>query len=385
MTFPFRELPPLSLYVHIPWCVRKCPYCDFNSHAAPEGLPEMEYVDALLRDLESELPLVWGRRLQTIFIGGGTPSLFSAEAIARLLAGVRALLPISPTAEITLEANPGAVENERLAGFREAGVNRLSLGVQSFADDKLAALGRIHSADEARRAVTMARAAGFDNLNLDLMFALPGQSLTAARADLEQALELAPEHLSYYQLTLEPNTLFAARPPALPAEPLMLDIHEQGLEMLAAAGYGRYEVSAFARSGRASRHNLNYWRFGDYIGIGAGAHGKLSHAQFGSIHRRWRVKNPRDYLAQPGQALSGEQALTSPDVQFEFLMNALRLVEGFALADYRLATTLDSDRLLEHLQPWLQQGLLVREGERIRASERGYALLDEILSRIVPD
>ncbi|HZQ72469.1 MAG TPA: radical SAM family heme chaperone HemW, partial [Burkholderiales bacterium] len=286
-------LPPLALYVHIPWCVRKCPYCDFNSHERAGELPERDYVERLLRDLEGLLPSVWGRPLVSVFIGGGTPSLFSPEAIDRLLSGVRARLRVEPGAEITLEANPGAVEAARFAGFRDAGVNRVSIGVQSFDDRMLAALGRIHSAREARAAIDAA-GAHFDNVNLDLMYGLPGQTLAMARSDIEQAIACGTAHLSAYQLTLEPNTVFWSKPPALPAHDACADMQALVEEALAAAGFQHYETSAFARAGRRARHNLNYWEFGDYLGIGAGAHGKLSFPD--RVTRHAQIKQPAEYL-----------------------------------------------------------------------------------------
>ena len=294
-------LPPLSLYVHLPWCAKKCPYCDFNSHEARGEVPEAAYVDALLNDLAMEMPLVWGRTLSSVFVGGGTPSLFSADALDRLLSGVRALTGLAPDVEVTLEANPGTVERGRFADYRAIGINRLSIGVQSLDDEKLRVLGRIHSADEARRAVAEARAAGFDDLNLDLMYALPGQDLAGAMRDVEGALALEPTHLSCYELTLEPNTRFAKFPPEnLPDDDARFDMQEAILARLSRAGFERYEISAFARPGRRSVHNLNYWLFGDYLGIGAGAHAKLSFADSGEIRRRWKVKHPTRYLETAG-------------------------------------------------------------------------------------
>src|SRR3990172_545076 len=311
----FASLPPLSLYVHIPWCVRKCPYCDFNSHEASSGrsrhpasrdisaslhvtIPEREYIDALLRDLEQDLPRVWGRIVPPLFLGGGTPSLFSPEAIDRLLSGIRARLPLDQNIEITLEANPGTVDVERFKGFRAAGINRLSIGIQSFDEEKLKALGRIHGRDEALRAAESARAAGFENFNLDLMFGLPDQTVEQALADIRTAIQLCPTHLSAYQLTIEPNTLFHARPPTLPDNDSTWDMQSQLQTELAAADYRQYEVSAYARPGYECRHNLNYWKFGDYLGIGAGAHAKITAAS--GITRLWKVKHPGEYLRTAG-------------------------------------------------------------------------------------
>ena len=295
----FTAPVPLALYIHIPWCARKCPYCDFNSHEARGPVPERAYVDALLADLEQDLPRVWGRRLESVFIGGGTPSLFSAEALERLLSGLRARLPLRPDTEITLEANPGTVERGRFAEFREAGINRLSIGVQSFDDEQLRRLGRIHDRRDAFAAAEAAHAAGLDNFNLDLMFGLPGQTVAQGLADIANAIALQPAHVSYYQLTIEPNTLFHQSPPTLPDDEMIDAIQQRAQVELARQGYERYEVSAFARENRRCRHNLNYWEFGDYLGIGAGAHGKLTDPASGQIHRLWKLKHPRDYLKVP--------------------------------------------------------------------------------------
>ena len=323
----FTALPPLALYVHIPWCISKCPYCDFNSHAAPEALPEDAYVDALIADLESALPAIWGRKVGTVFIGGGTPSLFSAQAIDRLLSAVRARIPLAPDAEVTLEANPGTFERAKFAGFFAAGVNRLSVGVQSFDDGFLHALGRVHDGDEARRAVEAALMI-FGNVNLDLMFALPQQTVADARRDVASALQFAPPHLSFYHLTLEPNTHFHAQPPPLPDDELAADIEDAVLQMLQDAAYIHYETSAHAKPGRECRHNVNYWRFGDYVGIGAGAHSKLSFPD--RIVRQMRWKQPRQYLDRVarGEPLQDEFELSLDDLPFEFMLNALRLTDG---------------------------------------------------------
>ena len=383
--FAFAAPPPLSLYIHFPWCARKCPYCDFNSHALRGDLPEQAYVDALLRDLEQELPAVWGRTVRTVFLGGGTPSLFSPNAIDRLLAGVRARLPLHPDAEITLETNPGSAEQDKFAGYRDAGVNRLSIGVQSFSDAQLKNLGRIHSAGEAQRAAQAARAAGFDNFNLDLMFGLPDQDVSRALDDLHAATELQPPHLSWYQLTLEPNTLFHSQPPPLPDDDLKWAIQEAGQSHLDAHGYTQYEVSAWSREGRACRHNLNYWRFGDYIGIGAGAHGKITDGGRGLIRRRWKKRHPQEYLATSGSAagLDGERILDAPATVFEFALNRLRLREGFGLEDFRTACGLDASAILPLLQQAAGDGLLILDGDRVRHTERGWRFLDNLVERFL--
>src|ERR1700733_8857798 len=304
------ESIPLSLYVHIPWCVRKCPYCDFNSHNAPENLPQQDYVDALSRDLEQDLPLAQGRMLQSIFFGGGTPSLFTPDTIAKIIDDVSARLRLADDVEITLETNPGTVEHGPFAGYRDAGVNRISFGVQSFDDSALKRIGRIHDASEAERAVKMAQDAGIDNINLDLMYALPQQTIDGALADVEKAIALQTPHLSHYQLTLEPNTPFAANPPPLPDDDSAWDMQEACQSRLAAAGLNQYEVSAYARSGKHCRHNMNYWQFGDYLGIGAGAHGKITNAD-GGVRRRWKVRAPRGFLEHAGtqRGIGGDDAI----------------------------------------------------------------------------
>jgi putative oxygen-independent coproporphyrinogen III oxidase len=368
-------LPPLALYVHIPWCVRKCPYCDFNSHERAGPLPEAEYVEKLFADLERLLPSVWGRRLTSVFIGGGTPSLFSPESIDRLLAGVRARLPLEPEGEITLEANPGTVEAARFKGYRAAGVNRISIGVQSFDDRMLQALGRIHGGAEARRAVEAALAS-FDNVNLDLMYGLPGQSAAMARADLEQATASGVPHISAYQLTIEPNTVFFSKPPRLPEHDLCADMQLAAEELLAAAGYESYETSAFAKPGRRSRHNLNYWQFGDYLGIGAGAHGKISFPD--RITRHSRIKQPREYLLAE-DSLAEDRVVPVGEVPFEFALNALRLTDGFPPSLFAERTGLPLQALEAGLQEAEKKGLLERDWRRIRPSARGRLFLNELL------
>ena len=370
----FAALPPLALYVHLPWCVRKCPYCDFNSHEKRDALPEREYVDALVADLEGMLPSVWGRRVVSVFIGGGTPSLFAPESIDALLAAVRARVPLEPGAEVTLEANPGTAEAGRFRGYREAGVNRLSLGIQSFDDAKLKALGRIHSADEARRAIEMAQAA-FDNVNLDLMYGLPGQTLGEARADVAEALRFGTTHLSAYQLTLEPNTVFYSKPPQLPAHDTCADMQLAVEELAAEAGFEHYETSAFARPGRRCRHNLNYWEFGDYLGLGAGAHGKLSFAD--RVTRHERAKQPREYMGQAGTVQ--EKPVAPRELPFEFMLNALRLVQGVPAERFEERTGLPRAAVARQLAAAEEKGLLESDPRRIRPTRRGRLFLNELL------
>ena len=374
-----KALPPLALYVHIPWCVRKCPYCDFNSHERAGELPEKAYVEKLLLNLEGHLPSVWGRRLSSVFIGGGTPSLFSPESIDALLSGVRARLPLEPGAEITLEANPGTVEAGRFRGFRDAGVNRISIGVQSFDDRMLTALGRIHSADEARRAIAAALAA-FDNVNIDLMYGLPGQSADMARSDITEAASAGTPHVSAYQLTIEPNTAFWSKPPPLPE-------HDEGADMqlavegvLGDSGFQHYEISAFAKPGARCRHNLNYWEFGDYLGIGAGAHGKISFPD--RITRHECAKQPARYMQETAAAQN--RIIAPAELPFEFMLNALRLVEGFAVALFSERTGVAFPMLEPGLRTAEQQGLLQRDLKTIRPTERGQRFLNELLALFLP-
>ncbi len=377
--------PPLALYIHIPWCVRKCPYCDFNSHAldASAALPEAAYLDALRADLESTLPQVWGRPVHSIFIGGGTPSLLSGEAVARLLSEVRALLPVDADAEITLEANPGTFEAGRYAAFRAAGVNRLSIGVQSFDDAKLQALGRVHDGDQARRAIAAA-AASFENFNLDLMIGLPGQSVADALRDVGQALDIAPPHLSLYQLTLEPNTVFHKYPPVLPDEEVLAGIQAAAEERVAQAGYAHYEVSAFCRPGRAARHNRNYWTFGDYLGIGAGAHAKLSLP--GRIVRTERFRQPDSYLlnAAQGRFVAAERELNDDDLLFEFMLNALRLHQGFTPALFTARTGLDAAAMAPGLASARARGLIEAGEDLIRPTPLGMRFLNDLQAIFLP-
>jgi oxygen-independent coproporphyrinogen-3 oxidase len=373
----FAALPPLSLYVHIPWCLKKCPYCDFNSHEARGEVPEAAYVDALIEDLEHALPAIWGRRVFSVFIGGGTPSVFSAAAIDRLLAGIRARVPLAPDAEITLEANPGTFERAKFAGFRAAGVNRLSLGVQSFDPRHLTALGRVHDADEARRAAESALAI-FGNVNLDLMYALPHQTVADAEADLAAALSFSPPHLSYYHLTLEPNTLFHRHPPPLPDDETAADIGDALDARLAGAGYTHYETSAHARAGHECRHNLNYWRFGDYLGIGAGAHSKLSFPD--RIARQARFRQPKQYLSQvaAGAPVQEESSVTRNDIGFEFMLNALRLTAGVPATLFAERTGYPLALVARELATAEARGLLERDPAAIRPTPLGRRFLNDL-------
>ena len=377
----FDRLPPLSLYVHLPWCVRKCPYCDFNSYEARGALPDLQYVDALLRDLRSEIELAQGRALETIYFGGGTPSLFSAAALARLLEGLRAEASVAAGAEITLEANPGAVDVARFAAFREAGVNRLSIGIQSFRNEKLHALGRVHDAAQAEAAFSAARAAGFSNVNLDLMYALPGDDVAGAVLDLKRAIALSPEHISWYQLTIEPNTAFERRPPVLPDDDVVASIEQQGRELLAAHGYERYEISGYTQRGLRSRHNLNYWEFGDYLGIGAGAHGKVTLPDSGAIARRAKTRNPRTYQLAAGsaEATSEERVTTRAQASLELLMNALRLLDGVSVETFEAragqpAAAIAAARAAAEARGWLRS-----EPDRLRATAPGLERLNKLL------
>ena len=368
---------PLSLYVHLPWCVRKCPYCDFNSHQRPAALPEDDYVAALLADFELELPFVQGRPLQSIFFGGGTPSLFSGAAIQRILDGVRARVALAADCEITLETNPGTAEFDRFEGYLAAGVNRLSFGVQSFDDEHLRRLGRIHGSDEARNAFRLARAAGVDNINLDLMYGLPGQTLGGAVADLQAALELAPEHLSHYQLTLEPQTVFARNPPAdLPDDESLVDMLDACQASLRESGFEHYEVSAYARPGRQSRHNRNYWLFGDYLAIGAGGHSKYTSAD--GVRRRARQRTPSLYLRTAGTpaAWSEDRQIAASELGFEFMLNALRLRQGFPLDLYAERTGREL-ALEPGYRQALARGLIEVSAGQVRASELGYRFLND--------
>jgi oxygen-independent coproporphyrinogen-3 oxidase len=384
--FRFDTPPPLTLYVHIPWCARKCPYCDFNSHESAAALPEQTYLAALTADLEQDLPQVWGRRVESVFIGGGTPSLFAPEAIDRMLSDIRARLSLLPGAEITLEANPGTVDAGRLREFRAAGVNRLSLGGQSFDPALLVRIGRIHGTAEILSAAAGIAAAGFDNWNIDLMYGLPGQTVAQALADVRQAVALAPTHISHYQLTLEPNTAFYHSPPSLPDDDTAWEMQQRCQAELAGHGYSQYETSAYARDGRRCHHNLNYWRFGDYLGIGAGAHGKITTASDHTIRRASKVKHPRAYIeaAGPGR-IDTRQVLDPAHTGLEFMMNALRLNEGFPIELYRAHTGLPLTVVERPLARAEELGLIERDAAAIRPSERGRRYLNELLTLFVPD
>ncbi|MFE8117666.1 radical SAM family heme chaperone HemW [Brenneria goodwinii] len=376
------KLPPLSLYIHIPWCVQKCPYCDFNSHALKGDVPHQEYVDHLLADLDADLPLAGARPLHSIFIGGGTPSLLSAEAMQSLLDGMRARLTLTPDAEITMEANPGTVEADRFSGYQRAGINRISIGVQSFNPQKLARLGRIHGPQEAKRAAHLAAGLGLRSFNLDLMHGLPDQSLEEALDDLRQAIALNPPHLSWYQLTIEPNTLFGSRPPKLPDDDALWDIYEQGHQLLSAAGYRQYETSAYAKPGYQCQHNLNYWRFGDYLGIGCGAHGKLTFSD-GRILRTVKTRHPRGYMR--GNYLDKQHEVANEDRPFEFFMNRFRLLETAPRADFSAYTGLDESVIRPQLDQALAQGYLIETATHWQITEHGKLFLNSLLELFLTD
>ncbi len=391
-TGPFASVPlrppPLSLYVHLPWCVRKCPYCDFNSHEARGALPFDAYVDALLADLDHDLPLVWGRTIHSVFFGGGTPSLFPAGAIDRFLQQASARLRFAPGAEITLETNPGTAEHGRFEDYRAAGVNRISFGIQTFDDAVLQRLGRIHDSAQAEAAVKLAQDAGLHNLNLDLMYALPGQTLAMAEHDLEHAFALQPAHVSHYQLTLEPNTVFAARPPqGLPDDDAAWDMQEHCQSLLAEAGFAQYEVSAYARPGRQCAHNLNYWRFGDYLGIGAGAHGKLTLGSEQAILRRWKVKHPTAWLAAAGgaDAIGGDERIAPQQRPFEFMLNALRLVDGFSLSGFEARCGVPASAIAAPLAEAEARGWLCRDGDQVRPSALGRRFTNDVIALFLED
>ena len=379
-----HSLPPLALYVHLPWCVHKCPYCDFNSHEARDGAPEDAYVDALIADLEAALPSIWGRRIGSIFFGGGTPSLFAARSIDRLLSAFRARLTLDPDAEITLEANPGTFEAGKFRDFRAAGVNRLSIGVQSFNDRHLKALGRIHDVAEARRAIEIAQT-HFENFNLDVMYALPEQSLAEAEADVRTAIAVGAPHLSFYHLTLEPNTVFYKYPPPIPDDDAAATIHDMVETQLVGAGYVHYETSAYARPDTSCRHNLNYWRFGDYLGIGAGAHSKISFAD--RIVRESRVRAPADYLRRVGDAthVAESRALGTAELPFEFMLNTLRIADGFEVALFAERTGLPISAAEKALAAAEAKGLIARDHLRIAPTERGRRFLNDLQMLFLPE
>ncbi len=376
-------LPPLTLYVHLPWCVRKCPYCDFNSHAVRDELPESQYIDALLEDLDVEASRVTGRSVHAIFFGGGTPSLFSAAGIARILDHAGSALTLSTDCEITLEANPGTLESGRFAGFRSAGVNRLSIGVQSFDPTALKALGRIHDDVAARHALNEARRSGFERINIDLMHGLPGQTVAGALRDVEEAMAFDPGHVSHYQLTLEPNTAFHLDPPVLPDEDTLADIQDACHQRLSDAGYGQYEISAWARPGQACRHNLNYWRFGDYLGIGAGAHGKLT-LEDGQVTRRWKKRHPKAWTPPEGTLVEGESVLDADTLAFEFMLNALRLPDGFTEPQFEARTGLRFDSVRERLAHAEQRGLLKNTDNHWQPSPLGWRFLNDLQALFLP-
>jgi len=382
-----QSLPPLSLYVHLPWCIKKCPYCDFNSHEwrdNAQGMPEQRYIDALLADLEASLPLIWGRPVHSVFIGGGTPSLFEPTSIDRLISGIRARLPLEAEAEITMEANPGTFEKDRFKAFRAAGVTRLSIGVQSFNDAHLKALGRVHNSDQAMAAVTEAQSA-FDTFNLDVMYALPGQSLADLTQDIQTALSFEPPHISIYHLTIEPNTMFAKHPPVLPEDDDAYAMMDLITDMTGAAGLQRYEVSAYAKPGHRCWHNLNYWQFGDYLGIGAGAHSKLSFAH--RVMRYVRYREPQLYLAQAlqGEPVTQSEEVAREDLPFEYMLNALRLKEGFSLADYMSRTGLAMTSIQQALANAEAKQLIARDLNRVWPTERGFDFLSDLQALFLAD
>ena len=375
-------LPPLSLYIHVPWCVKKCPYCDFNSHKATGELPESAYVQALLDDFKQEATSIEGRALHSIFIGGGTPSLLSASSYQELFAGLKAMVPFANDIEITMEANPGTYEHDRFQAYFETGINRLSLGVQSFQDEKLKALGRIHGASEARDAIAQLGGSGFKNFNIDLMHGLPNQSQEDALHDLQQAVALNPAHISWYQLTIEPNTLFYSKTPKLPEDDMLWSIQEAGQEYLASQGFAQYEISAYSQPARRSRHNLNYWQFGDYIGIGAGAHGKLTELHTGIISRNWKTRMPTDYLNVDKPFEAGRRRIETEDMPIEFMMNALRLNDGVPETLFSERTGLPITALAESVQLAQQKGLLeayVKNNNRLQPTSQGRLFLNDLL------
>lgn len=377
------QLPPLALYIHIPWCIQKCPYCDFNSHAVKQGIPEQEYIAHLLADLEQDLPLVSGRSLSSIFIGGGTPSVFSAEGIAQILAGVKSRLRCDADMEVTMEANPGTVEAERFAGYVQAGVTRFSIGVQSFQSAQLTALGRIHNADEAQHAAQLAQQLPLASFNLDLMHGLPQQDVNGALADLRQAIALAPPHLSWYQLTIEPNTAFASRPPVLPPDDTLWDIQQQGLELLQQHGYQQYEISAYAKAGHQCRHNLNYWRYGDYLGIGCGAHGKITLPSRNSILRTVKIKHPKGYMDISRGYLDSKEQVLPEDRPFEFFMNRFRLLEPCPIADFTAYTGLPLNSIAAAISEAQHKGLISVSPSHWQITAQGARYLNDLLTLFI--
>jgi len=385
--FNFTASPPLSLYVHFPWCVRKCPYCDFNSHTQHGEIPEQAYIDALLADLEQDLPAVRGRTIESVFIGGGTPSLLSPATLARLLDELRARLPLKPAVEITLEANPGTVDQANFSGYREAGINRLSIGIQSFQPALLKNIGRIHNGKQAIAAFEVARQAGFENINMDLMFGLPGQDTEQALGDLQIATSLAPEHISWYELTIEPNTWFHRHPPLCPDDEVLWEMQQAGNQLLSACGYERYEISAWAKDDRRCSHNLNYWEFGDYLGIGSGAHAKLTNAAEQCIYRLAKIRHPYDYMETVHNSgrIDSRRDLDPGDVRLEFVMNALRLKEGFNITGFTAATGLPANVLEPGLQQALEREMVVCTHGNIFTTQQGKRYLNELLQYWLPE
>lgn len=378
--------PPLSLYVHMPWCVRKCPYCDFNSHAAPESLPAEEYIRALIADLEQDLPLAWGRPVGSIYFGGGTPSLFSADQIAEFLSAVRARLNLRPDVEITLEANPGTIEHDSFSAYAQAGINRVSLGVQSFDDGLLKSIGRIHGRKEIEQSLLALGSAGISNFNIDLMYALPGQSPAQSRRDVELAINAGPAHVSFYQLTIEPNTAFAAQPPVLPVDDMAWDMQQTGLEVLQAAAFKHYEISAFAQARKQSRHNMNYWRYGDFLAIGAGAHGKITQPAEDKVRRYAKHRHPRRYLLglESGDWLAESRLLSSEERVFEFFLNQLRLKQGVFIDDFSARTGLSWQVVESRVQQAIDKGLLEVHHARVRPTQLGWRFGNDIQQLFLP-
>ncbi|MCX4026685.1 radical SAM family heme chaperone HemW [Spartinivicinus marinus] len=373
------KLPPLSLYIHVPWCVRKCPYCDFNSHTSPQQIPEMDYIDALVQDFIQEQALIQNRELQSIFFGGGTPSLLSANAIKDLLSRLKTHIQFAKTIEITLEANPGTFEQEKFAGFFQAGINRLSIGIQSFNPEHLTVLGRIHNSDEALLAVDIAKQAGFENINLDLMHGLPNQTVEQALVDINTAIAAEPTHISWYQLTIEPNTVFFSKPPKLPVDDLLWDIQQAGQALLAQQNYQQYEVSAYSKPGRPAQHNLNYWQFGDFIGIGAGAHGKLTDLTQQQIIRRWKTRLPKDYLNPEKTFVAGERVITTSELPLEFMMNAMRLTAGVPLSYFSERTGISVESIKTDLKRAVNKELLDISNDTVKPTLLGTQYLNDLL------
>jgi putative oxygen-independent coproporphyrinogen III oxidase len=378
--------PPLSLYVHMPWCVRKCPYCDFNSHTAPESLPADAYINALISDLEQDLSLVWGRPVQSIYFGGGTPSLFSADHLAVFLSAVRARLNLRPDIEITLEANPGTIEHDSFSAYANAGINRVSLGVQSFDNNMLKKIGRIHGRSEIEQSLQSLKLSGISNFNIDLMYALPGQSPEQSRSDIELAVDAGPTHVSFYQLTIEPNTAFAAQPPRLPEDDTAWDMQQSGIESLETASYRQYEISAFALKGKQSRHNMNYWRYGDFLAIGAGAHGKITSPADGKIWRYAKHRHPKRYLQglDGGDWCAERRSLGSEERVFEFFLNQLRLRQGVYIQDFSARTGLSWQVVEQRVQQAVDRGLLELHQERVRPTELGWKFVNDIQQMFLP-